>query len=364
MRRSVAVVGLALTLVIAGCSGGDTGSSSGPATTEAVFPADSWAHIDPTAAGVDPARLDRLQSYLVDQQSDCMAVIKDGQVVQDVYWNGTDAATPREVYSVTKSITNMLVGIAQSEGDLDIGEPASKYITEWQGTASESITIRDLLANVSGRFWSLNSDYNQLIRAPDKTAYAIGLSQQNPPETDWEYNNSAIQTLDAVIERATGTDTAEFARTRLFEPIGMSATMSHDAAGNTLTFMGLQASCLDLARFGYLLLQHGQWAGRQVVPAAYVDDATTSSTSLNAAYGYLIWLNQTGLVKLPVGTNMQGPIWADAPADTYAALGLGGQTVLVIPDQGLVVTRIGAPKTGLGEQDQIAGQITKLLFGS
>ena len=86
---------------------------------------------------------------------------------------------------------------------LDINEPASKYITEWQGTPSESVTIRDLLANASGRFWSLNSDYNELIRAPDKTAYAIGLAQQAPPETTWNYNNSAIQTLDAVIKRAT-----------------------------------------------------------------------------------------------------------------------------------------------------------------
>ena len=115
-----------------------------------VFPTDSWSRIDPVAAGLDPARLDGLQAYLADQKSDCMAVVKDGQVVQDTYWNGSDATTPHEVFSVTKSITSMLVGIAQAEGDLDIDEPASKYITEWQGTPSESVTIRDLLANAFG----------------------------------------------------------------------------------------------------------------------------------------------------------------------------------------------------------------------
>ena len=295
-----------------------------------------------------------VQAYLADQKSDCMAVVKDGQVVQDTYWNGGDATTPHEVFSVTKSITSTLVGIAQAEGDLDINEPASKYITEWQGTPSETVTIRDLLANASGRFWSLNSDYNELIRAPDKTAYAIGLAQQDPPETTWNYNNSAIQTLDAVIKRATRTDTAEFARTKLFEPIGMTATMSHDAAGNTLTFMGLKTSCLDLARFGYLLLQHGQWAGQQIVPADWVDAATTTSTPLNAAYGYLIWLNQPGTAKGPIGGSIQGPIWPAAPTDSYAALGLGGQTALVVPDQGLVVTRIGPSQGGVGAQDGIA----------
>jgi CubicO group peptidase (beta-lactamase class C family) len=365
VRRSLAAVGLALVLVVAGC-GGETGATSepSPTTTAADFPSATWARADPDAVGLDRERLDRLQDYLADQRSDCMAVTEDGQLVRDVYWNGTDATTSHEVFSATKSITSMLVGIAQAQGDLDIGEPASKYLVEWRGTPSETLTIRDLLANASGRFWSLASDYNDLIRSPDKTAYAIGLSQQHPPGTDWEYNNSAIQTLDAVIKRATGTDTAEFARTRLFEPIGMASTMSHDAAGNTLTFMGLQASCLDLARFGNLLMQHGEWDGRQVIPAAYVDDATHISTELNAAYGYLVWLNQPGTVKLPVGGEVQGPIWPDAPADAYAALGLGGQTVLVIPDDGLVVTRIGPAKTDVGHQDQIAGEITKLLFGS
>ena len=79
-----------------------------------------------------------------------MAVVKDGQVVQDTYWNGSDATTPHEVFSVTKSITSTLVGIAQAEGDLDIDEPASKYITEWQGTPSEAVTIRDSLATPRG----------------------------------------------------------------------------------------------------------------------------------------------------------------------------------------------------------------------
>ena len=138
--------------------------------------------------------------------------------------------------------------------------------------------------------------------------------------------------MDAVISRATGQDTATFARTRLFEPIGMTTTMTKDAAGNTLTFMGAQASCLDLARFGYLLLQGGRWRDQQVVPAEYVEQATASSTPLNQAYGYLTWLNQPGTVRGPTGGETQGPIWPEAPIGSYAALGLGGQTVLVIPE--------------------------------
>jgi CubicO group peptidase (beta-lactamase class C family) len=292
-----------------------------------------------------------------------MAVIEDGQIVRDAYWGGSKPEEQHEVFSVTKSITSTLVGIAQGEGLFDIDEPASTYITEWVGTPSEAVTIRQLVSNDSGRFWSLASDYNELIRAPDKTGFGIGLAQQADPGTVWNYNNAAIQTLDAVISRATGMPTAEYARTRLFEPTGMRTTMTKDPTGNTMTFMGAKASCLDLARFGYLLLQGGRWGDRQVVPSEWVAEATAPSTELNRAYGFLIWLNQPGLVKTPTGGEVQGPIWPDAPLGTFAALGLGGQTVLVLPDQGLVVTRVAGVQGGVGQQGQAAGQILRILAG-
>ena len=127
MIRRAATVSVALLLLLAGCSSDrDTSESAAPTTTASIsFPGESWARVDPVAAGLDPARLDTVQSYLADQKSDCMAIVKDGQIAQDTYWNGTDATTPHEVFSVTKSITSMLVGIAQADGDLTVDEPAS-----------------------------------------------------------------------------------------------------------------------------------------------------------------------------------------------------------------------------------------------
>lgn len=361
---SVCALGL---LAASGCSGGAgddgaTTTTAPPAEVSVVAAGGDWSRADPTTTHVDPARLDALDAELRDS-STCMAVVEDGRLVRDAYWNGSTADEQHEVFSVTKSITSTLVGIAQAEGLLDVDEPASTYITEWKGTPSETVTIRQLVSNDSGRFWSLVSDYNDLLRAPDKTGFAIALAQEDPPASVWNYNNAAIQTLDAVISRATGMPTAEYARTRLFEPTGMRSTMSEDATGNTMTFMGLKASCLDLARFGYLLSQHGRWGDRQVVPSEWVDEATTPSTDLNQAYGFLIWLNQPGRVKTPIGTEAQGPIWPAAPSDAFAALGLGGQTVLVLPDEGLVVTRIAGVAGGLGQQEQVAGTITSVLAG-
>ena len=94
--------------------------------------------------------------------------------------------------------------MAQADGDLDIDQPAKRYIEEWRGTKSRAVTIRDILSNVSGRYWDVGSDYGNLPQAEDRTQYAVDLKQQYPPGRVWAYNNAAIQTLDRVISTATG----------------------------------------------------------------------------------------------------------------------------------------------------------------
>jgi CubicO group peptidase (beta-lactamase class C family) len=369
-RHCLLALVCALAALLAGCSDGEVTQDAAttvpnlPSATDVsvVAPGGEWGRADPTATRIDPKRIDALDA-LLGADSDCMAVIEDGRIVRDSYWRGTTVDQQHEVFSVTKSITSTLVGIAEAEGLFEIDDPASRLITEWVDTPSEAVTIRQLAANDSGRFWSLAKDYGELIPAPDKTAFAIGLTQEAEPATEWNYNNAAIQTLDAVISRASGVPTAEFARTRLFEPMGMRATMTKDATGNTMTFMGAQASCLDLARFGYLLLEGGRWGDRQIVPGAWVAEATAPASDLNQAYGFLFWLNRPGRVKTALGTEAQGPIWPAAPADTFAALGLGGQTLVVVPDEGLVVTRIADVRGSVGQQDQLAGEILRVLVG-
>jgi CubicO group peptidase (beta-lactamase class C family) len=224
---------------------------------------------------------------------------------------------------------------------------------EWKGTPSEDVTVRDLLSNDSGRAWSPLIDYRQLIAARDRTAFAVGLSQAQPPGTTWAYNNSAIQTLQRVLQNATGQDVVQFAWQRLFEPLGMRhTTMTTDRAGNAQTFEGVRSTCQDLARFGQLMLDRGRWGSKQIVSARWVHDATAvSSTKLNAAYGYLWWLNHHGVIGSPlVATSVQaasnpstkrGRFVAGAPDDMFWALGLGNQLVQVDPGSTTVVVRLG-----------------------
>ncbi len=364
---------LVAVLLVAGCasSGGSRPSGSGSSSTGTrtppagagasssgtrTQPGAAWAHVTPARAGLDPARLDALARAAEAARSNCLLVARDGKIAGEWYFRGTGPDSAQEVFSATKSYTSTLVGIAQDDGDLRVTNPAARWIPEWTGTPAAAVTVRDLVSNDSGRAWSLAIDYVRLLAATNKTQFAIDLPQAEAPGQVWAYNNSAIQTLQQVLARATGENVVDFAQQRLFTPLGMADTrMSTDAAGNAEMFMGIQSTCRDMARFGQLFLDDGSWHGRQIVSKAWVEAATgRPSTPLNAAYGYLWWLNRPGVISSPLvatsvaaaanPTRARGQIAPGAPADLYWALGLGNQVIQVDPGSRTVVVRLGPPE--------------------
>ncbi len=358
MARLIAIGLLAATL--AACTDG-TGSDTADAATSSsttvaptttttapdprAWPGDEWDRATPAEAGIDTAQLDALAAQAEAAGSRCLAVFRDGRLVGDWYWKGSTPDTESEAWSVTKSITSTLVGIAQDEGDLDIDQPASDFLTEWQGTPSDAVTIRNLLSNDSGRYHDNGTDYGQMaVMAEDKTGFSIALEQQHEPGTVWAYNNSAIQTLEAVLERSTGTPVDQYAEEKLFAPIGMASDMTFDRAGNTLVFMGMQSTCLDLGRFGLLYLRDGEWDGEQVLSADYVAEAVRPSQDLVPSYGFLWWILGGADSETAPG---QGDIESDGAAG-YAAIGLGDQVTAIFPATGVVITRMGDARGGFG----------------
>ncbi len=328
-------------------------STSVPPATATRVPGAEWISVSPDDVDLDPSVLGEVAETASAGNSRCLVVARDGVLAGEWYFEGSTAESTQNVFSVTKSVTSVLVGIAQADGVLDIEQSASTWIPEWKGTPSEAVTVRDLLSNDSGREWSVAIHYGQLLRSKDTTGFAIGLGQAAAPGEVWAYNNSAIQTLERVLESATGVDVATFAEERLFGPLGMTQTrMATDAAGNTQVFQGVRSSCRDLARFGTMLLNRGAWGDRQIVPAAWIDQATgRSSSSLNAAYGYLFWLNRPGTIASPlvaagVGQPAEaatdGQVAAGAPDDIFWAIGFGNQIVQVDPGSRTVVVRLGA----------------------
>jgi CubicO group peptidase (beta-lactamase class C family) len=185
---------------------------------------------------------------------------------------------------------------------------------------------------------------------PDKTTFAVGLGQDDPPGKVWNYNNSAIQTLSPLLEKATGEKPVDMGQERIFDAIDMNdSEWTTDDAGNSMTFSGINSTCLDLARFGRLMQNGGTWNGKRLISKDYVEQATGGKSSdLNAAYGLLWWVNHKGPVlgaNAALGGQADEPVERlapRAPDDAFWALGAGRQMIGIIPSKDIVFVRMGA----------------------
>ncbi len=357
LRRGLAALTVAGAVVVATAYAGPPDravtATAAPAAAADGNRVEGWPVRSPASVGLRGSALREGAQVARRRDSTCFAVVRNGKLVREDNWT-LRRDVPREVFSITKSVTSTLVGIAVRDGDLRLDDRVARYVPQWRGTASATVTVRNLLANDSGRFWSLQSDYADLLAARSRTAYAIGLPQQHAPGTAWAYNNAAIQVLERVLERSTGTGVARYARTRLFEPLGMDRTrFITDRADDAAVFYGLQTTCLDLARFGALQLGRGKAYGTRLLDKGYVADAVgRSSTPHNAAYGYLWWLNRPGPLRGATDAvdaqgqplrQVTGQLASSVDEDVYAALGFGGQVLLVDPSTRTMVVRLGLP---------------------
>lgn len=355
-------IAVAAVCLVLGIGVGPAATAPAPATAPATV--DGWSTTTPSRAGFSPTRLAAVAAEADDFDSSCFAVVREGRLVDDWNWDGVARTVPRQVFSVTKSVTNALVGIAVRDGDLRLDDRVSRYVPAWRGTASADVTVRDLMSNDSGRFWSAESDYTSLTYARNRTAYAVGLGQEFERGTVWAYNNAAIQVLDRVIRTATGKRTDRYAATRLFAPLGMTHTsMTRDLGDHsTNVYFGVQSTCLDLARFARLYLERGKVDGTRILSSGFVRASVgRSSTPLNAAYGYLWWVNRPGVLRGAldeVGDDGQpleprtGRLVPGAAGNLFSAIGLRGQVALVDPGSRTIVVRLG-PSTsdGYGPRD-------------
>jgi len=353
-RRNVLFMALCLLLNLSGCST-DEGTVQGEGGF-APYPTVDWAEASPEDVGMDRSRLQELQEYFEHYVPDSLLVARKGYIVLEKYYGGHSKETVFETFSVTKSFTSAVAGIAIAEGLFGVDQPAADFITSWKSPDPRStIRIRDLLTMTSGLRWSFSEYVHIGLSLPigplteDLLKHSLDLPLDHTPGSQWTYNNCATMALCHVFSSTSGMGLMEYARDRLFEPIGMhSATWLADGTGHTYTFMGLRATVRDLTRFGYLFLRGGLWEGRQIIPQDWVGVTTQPYSDLNPAYGYLWWVNgyadawgpMEGQLTLHIPKT--GYFFGDvAPPDSYAALGAFGQMIAVIPELDLVMVRNG-----------------------
>src|SRR5262245_38161871 len=128
-----------------------------------LYPDPDWPTGDPVAAGLDPAKLEEAAGIAEGNGSRCLLVIRHGRLVFERYFNGADATTRSQSWSLAKSYTATLVGIAIDRGDLGgLDDRVADYVPQWQGTPLADITLRDLVSMTSGLQWSAFQDYIQM----------------------------------------------------------------------------------------------------------------------------------------------------------------------------------------------------------
>jgi CubicO group peptidase (beta-lactamase class C family) len=281
-----------------------------------------------------------------------VVVLHRGRVVGERYAPGVTPATPLIGWSMTKSVTNALLGILVRNGKLDLHKPAP--IAEWSaaGDPRRSITGDQLLRMVSGIGCgqSLQTGFTTLFDADtqmefdmaDQSAFAARASLRAKPGTEWRYTNCNFVLLSRMIRDAVGGDATtlrRFIERELFAPLGVEhATLEYDSAGVPLGTIHLWASARDWARFGLLYLRDGMTErGQRILPVGWIDDSTelTPQSADEYGYGAGFWTQRGNSAAA------RERIAAGMPADSFMAVGSQGQYTIVSPSHDLVIVKLG-----------------------
>ncbi len=296
-------------------------------------------------AVVDRAMADRATSMLI---------ARGDTVLTERYAPGWTADRPREVASVAKSMVAVLFGMALDDGAITgLDQSASAFIPAWRNDARAGITLHHLLSMTSGL-----DDTGLALRGVTGDQFVINGAAPlaHPPGTRWAYNTAAYHLLFHILMRATGERFEAWADRKLLGPLGMRDTVwvtsqGQGADGPVTNYYSAASTARDLWAFGRMVMQGGAWQGRQVVSADYVTRMVTASQPLNRSYGLLWWVNAED--GLDVFGRPGGRRFPASPHDTYAALGAGGQVILIVPSRELILVRQGDPPASADFADRM-----------
>ena len=306
-------------------------------------PGTSWERRSAAEVAMDAVKLQDALDWATSHSSLTAVVIRHGCLVGESRLDPVTSELPIDGWSMTKSVTSMLVGRAATLGLLDIDQPIGGLFPE-ADPAHAALTPRDLLTMSSGLHLNWVRDLDPAI--PDRVRDALSLPFDHTPGTWWEYQQSPVTLLLNAVERAVGRSVQDFAQAELFGKVGIAAgswMWDSDRAGHTEGWAHLHMRSPDWARLGYLMLHGGSSGGEQLIDEDYVIRAITPD-DVNHAYGLLFWLNGGESFVLPGVEGRDegsGPLIPSAPADTFLMAGNGEQRVYVIPSRDMVIVRLG-----------------------
>ncbi len=285
--------------------------------------------------------LDAVQGFML---------LRHGSVVAEGWRTPYRPTAPHMLYSLSKSFTSTAIGLAVEEGLLTVDDPVLSFFPddapENLDDNLKAMRVRHLLSMNTGHEEDttghvFRGDHENWPRA------FLSIPVEREPGSWFVYNTGATYMLSAIITKLTGEPLIDYLRPRLFEPLGIeNPTWDTDPRGISQGGTGLHATTEDIARFGQLYLRNGNWRGQQLVPAAWVAEATevhsdNSNTQTNpdwmVGYGYQFWRARHG---------------------AYRGDGAFGQYCLVMPEQDAVL----AINSGLMDMQAVLDLVWDILL--
>lgn len=330
----------------------------------------------PFALGRSAARLDptytvdgktwSLDDYLTKGDVKALVVLKDGQLVFERYLHGAGPSSRFISFSVGKSVTSVLFGIAVDEGKIpNVDDSVVTHLPELRGTAYDSVSIRNALQMATGvrydeQYLEPKSDIHTLLLAllrGDRSFLSLAAEYgrrepERKPGTQFDYQSIDTQLLADILERRTGVPMAKYAEDKLWKKLGAESDaflFQSEKQKSTCGFACFNATARDYARFALMAMNRGELGGTRIVSEKWMRDSTTPPAYADN-YGYQWWMN--------VGS----------PDGAFRALGIYGQTLYINPVKRVVVAQFssrpkpgGAPNPALPPApfDAIAAQLAK-----
>ena len=360
--------------------GSSTPPMIGPeaAGLDSYWPTTDWQKKDPAMLGFDADKLAMAVDYDTStSSSQAVFVVRHGYVAAEKYFAGFSATMRHESYSMAKSFSSALVGIAIGEGKIkDVDEKLCMYYPDsWDCSDTSDprsrITIKHAMNISTGLQWSEDwrSNATGTNDAVSFDLLSTVLSRQavDEPGTKMRYSTGDPALLTGVIQGATGKTALAYAQEKLFTPIGAAGIQwNADLSGKTTTYAGLQATAAEYAKFGYLYLNNGKWDGKQIVPESWVALTTHPEDPCVDWYRYLWHQNP------PVRLGTQDPACdslfcqptelANLPPDTFFAEGVNGQFVFIVPSADMVIVRLANDSPGSEHWDTFAKDFLGLML--
>ena len=339
-----------------------------PTVSRDYWPTDGWRTADLVAHNMDVAKMDRANEFADnDPLARALLVVKDGYLVYENYYGegGPNAST--NLWSVTKSFTSALVGFMMDDGVLT---STDVLMSELMPTYPEfgDITLQHVLTHTTGLSWAEEGPlWVEWIFSDDWVAHALARGQERPPGNRFYYSSGNTHFLTALIHHKGGINPGELAKERLFDPLGipfetldepieyqnwseyitpLPQRWRRDPQGIETASFGLYLTARDMAKFGYLYLNEGQWENQQILSRSWVETSTRDHERNiygRYSYGYQWYL-----------TFVDGE-----PA--FLASGFGGQIIGVVPSLDLVVVLKYEAENGVHPEPGTAHDDMKLF---